>query len=103
MPFKLLIVVNSTGFRLDFAKKIAKAATDSRADVGIVFVGNSLYSLRKRACQSMKELEGVSLMAHEMSMAERGVQYADLAECAKIINDDELLDLMISSEKTLCV
>jgi sulfur relay (sulfurtransferase) DsrF/TusC family protein len=103
MPFKLLIVASCTGFRLDFAKQIAVATSKSSADAGIAFVGNSIYNLRKRATKSMKELEGISLMAHEMSMVERGIAKDELVVCVKMINDDELLELMISSEKTLCV
>jgi hypothetical protein len=102
MAFKMLIVVSSGGFRLDLAMKLVKEAAGLGAASGIVFLGNSLYGLTKKAGTRMAGLEGVGVMAHRAGLAERGIATSELAECARVISDDELLDLMIESEKTIC-
>ena len=103
MAFKLLIVVNSTGFRLSLAKKLAMEAVSLSATACIVFVGNSLYSLRETGGPPMVGIEGVAVMAHKMGLAERGISLSEIAKGARVINDDELLELMIESEKAICI
>jgi hypothetical protein len=103
MAFKLLIVVSSGGSRLDLAKRVAEEAAKLGAKAGIVFVGNSLYSLRRQAGDALVGLKGVAVMAHEMGLAERGIAASEIAGGARLIDDDELLDLMIGSEKSLCI
>jgi hypothetical protein len=102
MAFKMLIVVSSGGFRLDLAKKLAKEAAGLGAAAGIVFIGNSLYGLRRKAGAPLGGMEGVAVMAHEVGLAERGIVASEIAEGARIINDDELLELMIESERAMC-
>jgi predicted peroxiredoxin len=102
MAFKMLIVVSSGGFRLDLAKKLAKEAAGLGAAAGIVFIGNSLYGLRRKAGAPLGGMEGVAVMAHEVGLAERGIVASEIAEGVRIINDDELLELMIESERAMC-
>ncbi len=103
--FKLLIVVSSGDSRLAFAKKVAHEAARSGSKAGIAFVGNSLYRLRRDACQPIGEedLEDVVLIAHDLSMVERGLGQSEIVPGVRLINDEELLELMVTSEKTLCI
>ncbi len=100
MPLKLLMVLGSDS-RLGFVAGLAEEALRSGQSVGVVFFGNSLYGLRLKG--PPEELEGASLFAHEGSMAERGITLKGLSGRTSIIGDDKLLDLMLSSEKTICI
>jgi hypothetical protein len=103
MVYKLLIVVSSGGFRLGFAKRLAQGVIGLGAKCGIVFLGNSLYGLRQKPGSPLAGLEGAEIMAHGASLAERGIAAFEIVEGARQIGDDELLELMITSEKTICI
>jgi predicted peroxiredoxin len=103
MPLKLLLVVGSSGSRLEFVGGLAEAAIRSGSSVVVVFFGNSLYGIMRKVRGELGWLEGVSLFAHEASLRERGIRPDELVGQPKPIGDGELLELMVSSERTLCL
>jgi len=103
MRLELLVVISHAGFRLKFARELTKAVVKAGAEAGIVFLGNSVFDIRQRVSPSLDDLRGVKLMAHRMSMTERGISQSEIADRISVIDDAALLDLLMMSEKSLCI
>jgi sulfur relay (sulfurtransferase) DsrF/TusC family protein len=95
--------VSQTGPRFYFAYKVATTLNKNNG-IDIVLFGNGIYNIKYNFEDKIKKDDFKRIFfLHKPSMVERGIKELEIPNNMILIDDDALLDLILMSEKTLCI